>query len=52
MAPTGFEPATPGLKVQCSTKLSYGAMLLTIFSLEPKSMDSEEPLNNLKEINL
>ena len=27
MAPTGFEPATPGLKVQCSTSLSYGAVI-------------------------
>src|SRR3989344_4910967 len=26
MAPKGFEPSTPGLRVQCSTKLSYGAM--------------------------
>ena len=25
MAPMGFEPTTPGLKVQCSTRLSYGA---------------------------
>jgi hypothetical protein len=28
MAPRGFEPPTPGLKVQCSeTRLSYGAIL-------------------------
>ena len=27
MAPTGFEPATPGLKGQCSTRLSYGAVI-------------------------
>ena len=26
MAPTGFEPATPGLKGQYSTRLSYGAI--------------------------
>ncbi len=27
MAPKGFEPSTPGLKVQCSTRLSYGAVV-------------------------
>gem|GEM_PF-3890070 len=26
MAPTGFEPAAPGLKGQYSTRLSYGAL--------------------------
>ena len=26
MAPEGFEPPTPGLRVQCSARLSYGAI--------------------------
>ena len=30
MAPMGFGPTTPGLKVQCSTKLSYGAVYILI----------------------
>jgi hypothetical protein len=35
MAPMGFGPTTPGLKVQCSTKLSYGAInILKIINLK------------------
>ena len=35
MAPMGFGPTTPGLKVQCSTKLSYGAVIkLKIINLK------------------
>ena len=30
MAPKGFEPSTPGLRVQCSAKLSYGAEITLI----------------------
>ena len=28
MTSTGFEPATPWLKVKCSTRLSYGAIII------------------------
>jgi hypothetical protein len=62
MAPTGFEPATPGLKVQCSTKLSYGALIklrntdLKNFTIRRAQCETnaeleQNALSNPKEIN-